>query len=305
MKAVEKIRPPFLRPGDEVAIVSPAFAIDSEKIESAVRLLESWQLKVHVGKNAMKQNGPFAGNDNERYEDLQAATDDKRIKAVICSRGGYGILKIIDRIDFSSLRRYPKWYVGYSDITVLHTWLSEDYNIITIHGEMPLKYYDAEKTPATMESLYNALFKGCQPLQWEGDFRNERSIEGEIIGGNLSLLYSMAGIAGRLKTHKKILFIEEIGEYNYHLDRMMTSLDLAGKLKDLEALVVGGLNEINETKPPWDKSPEEIITDIVGKYDFPVLFRFPAGHISDNRAFYIGHKARIDINGDVATLTFI
>lgn len=305
MKAVEKIRPPFLRPGDEVAIVSPAFAIDGEKIESAVRLLESWQLKVHVGKNALKHDGPFAGNDNERYEDLQAATDDKRIKAVICSRGGYGILKIIDRINFSSLRRYPKWYVGYSDITVLHTWLTEECNIITIHGEMPLKYYDDKKSPATMESLYNALFKGCKPLKWEVDFGKESSIEGEIIGGNLSLLYSMAGIAGRLKTKNKILFIEETGEYNYHLDRMMTSLDLAGKLKDLKALVVGGLNEIDETKVPWGKNPGAIISDIVGKYDFPVLFNFPAGHISDNRAFYLGHKAKIDIKGDIAMLTFI
>jgi len=303
--SVKKIKPPFLKSGDEVAIVSPSFAIESEKVESAVSLLEEWGLKLHVGKNALRQYGPFAGTDDERYEDLQEATNNKKIKAVFCSRGGYGILKIIDRIDFSSLQRYPKWYVGYSDITVLHTWLAEKYNIVSIHGEMPLNYYNPDKTPATMESLYKALFEGCAPLEWSGEFMRALNAEGEITGGNLSLVYSLAGTAGELKTKKKILFIEDIGEYNYHLDRMMTSLKLAGKFDGLNALVVGGMNDMAETKIPWGKSPEAIISDIVKGYDFPVLFNFPSGHIGDNRAFYIGSKARIEINGDVAVLTYI
>ncbi len=303
--SAKKVKPPFLKPGDEVAIISPAFAIESVKVESAVTLLEEWGLKVHIGDNALKQDGPFAGTDDERYRDFQAATDNKRIKAVFCSRGGYGILKIINRIDFSTLRRYPKWYVGYSDITVLHSWLAEKYNIVSVHGEMPLNYYNHEKTPETIESLHKALFEGCQPIEWKGDFRRGRKTEGEITGGNLSLLYSLAGTPGEPKTKRKILFIEEIGEYNYHLDRMMTSLKLAGKLEDLAALVVGGMNEMVETRIPWGKSPVAIISDIVEGYDFPVLFNFPAGHISDNRAFYIGSKATIDISGDVATLIYI
>ncbi len=302
---VKKIQPPFLKSGDEVAIVSPAFAIEPVKVETAVRFLENWGLKVHLGKNALRQEGPFAGSDKERLKDFQAMTGNKKIKAVFCSRGGYGMLKIIDRIDFSSLQRYPKWYVGFSDITVLHLWLSEKYNIVSIHGEMPLNYSNPEKSIETIESLYQALFAGCRPLKWTSDFINGREAAGEVTGGNLSLIYSLMGTPGEPKTKGRILIIEETGEYYYHLDRMMTSLRLAGKLKGLAALVLGGLNEMNETKIPWGKSPEAIISDVVTGYDYPVFFNFPAGHINDNRAFYIGGKAKVEIKGKKAILSFI
>ncbi len=301
----KKFKPPFLKSGDEVAIVSPAFAIDSEKIESAVSLLEEWGLKVYVGKNALRQVGPFAGTDDERLRDFQEATNNKNIKAVFCSRGGYGILRIIDRIDFSPLQRSPKWYIGYSDITILHTWLTEKYSLVSIHGEMPLNYNNPDKTPGTMDSLYKALFEGCPPLEWSGEFMRAKNTQGEITGGNLSLIYSLMGTAGEPKTEGRILFIEDIGEYKYHLDRMMTSLKLAGKFKDLTALVVGGMNEMTETKIPWGKSPEAIISDVVKGYKFPVLFGFPAGHINNNHAFYIGSNAKIEINGDIARMIFI
>jgi muramoyltetrapeptide carboxypeptidase len=303
--SIKKIQPPFLKSGDEVAIVSPAFCIDELKLNYAVEFLENWGLKVHVGKNALKQEGPFAGSDRERLRDFQAMTGNKRIKAVICTRGGYGMLKIIDRIDFSSLRRFPKWYVGFSDITVLHLWLNEKYNIVSIHGEMPLNYSNPEKTPDTIDSLYKALFEGCQPVKWNCDFGKSGKAEGEVTGGNLSLIYSLIGTPGEPKTKGRILIIEEIGEYYYHLDRMMTSLKLAGKLKGLAALVAGGLNEMNETKIPWGKSPESIIYDAVAGYHYPVFFDFPAGHINDNRAFYIGRKAKIEIKRERAILTYV
>lgn len=301
---VRKIQPPFLKSGDEVAIVSPAFAIEEVKVNEAVKILEDWGLSVRVGKNVLKTDGPFAGTDDERLSDLQEMTFNKNVKAVLCSRGGYGILRIIDKIDFSRLKRSPKWYVGFSDITVLHLWLGERYNMMSVHGEMPLNYANPEKTQETLESLYGALFGDYKPVNWECGYKETGNISGEITGGNLSLIYSLIGTRADPNTKGKILFIEDVGEYYYHLDRMMNSLRLAGKLAELAALVIGGINKMEETKTPWGKSSGAIISEIVAGYNYPVLYDFPAGHIPDNRAFYIGKKAIIKTAGSAATLSF-
>ena len=300
-----KIQPPFLRSGDEVAIISPAYTIDEDKITDAVTILEGWGLKVHLGKNALKHDGPFAGTENERIQDIQAMTNSPDIKAVFCSRGGYGLLKIIDKIDFSALKRHPKWYIGYSDITILLVWLSERENLISVHAEMPLNYKNRETTPETLGSLHAALFGYLKPVKWSGEFFRPGSAIGEVTGGNLSLIYSLTGTPGDPETRRRILFIEDTDEYYYHLDRMLTSFNLTGKLRGLSALVSGGFTEMKDTKIPLGKSAEQIISAVTAGYNYPVFTGFPAGHLNDNRAIYIGRRAKIEMYGDEAIFSYI
>jgi len=303
--SLRKIMPSYLKAGDEVAIISPSWAIEEDKINAAVLFLENWGLRVRTGKNVLKRSGPFAGTDDERLHDLKEVTNDKRIRAVFCARGGYGLLKIINLTDFTVLRREPKWFIGFSDITVLHIWLSEIYGIITVHGEMPLNYSGSDKSEATFSTLHDALFGNYGPVSWNGRVSRPSRVTGEVTGGNLSLIYSLMGTRGEPLTRGKILFIEDVGEYYYHLDRMLTSLRLAGRLNGLSALVAGGFSKMEDTKIPWGKSADETIAEITGDRKFPVYFDFPAGHVCDNRAFYIGRRAEITTDGNNFTLTYI
>ena len=183
--------------------------------------------------------------------------------------------------------------VGFSDITVFHLWLGKKLGIETIHGEMPVNYGNIDKTPETMESLRDALFGKLNRINWQGDLLRKAEAEGEIIGGNLSLVYSLIGTPGEINTKGKILFLEDVGEQFYHIDRMLTSLKLAGKFDKLNGLLIGAFSKMEETTVPWGKSIEDIVASVTAEYDYPVFFNFPGGHVRDNRAFYMGRQARL------------
>jgi muramoyltetrapeptide carboxypeptidase len=297
--------PPYLTGGDHLAIVSPSGIVEKDVILKAVKMLNNSGFEVTLGENVFGRSGCFAGTDRERLHDFQQATDDPAVKAVFCSRGGYGVSRIIDRVDFSALKKNPKWYVGFSDITVLHLWLNRVCNLVSLHAEMPLNYTNPRKTPESYNTIIKALKGEPEPIIWKSSHDATFSVEGTVMGGNLSLIYSLTGTPAEPDTDGAILFIEEVDEYCYHLDRMLTSLRLTGRLSNLAALVIGGMEKIGNDKVSYNKSAEEIVLDIVGHYSYPVLFNFPAGHVADNRAFYMGRRARLTQNGITASLTYV
>lgn len=295
---------PTLSIGDSVGIISSSFAVERQKVEEAIAILKSWGLNTYGGNYLYSVDGPFAGSDTERLKDIQTMINSPDIKAILFSRGGYGLLRIIDKIDFAPLFDYPKWFVGFSDITVIHSWLNNIFTLPTIHGEMLLNYSNDKKTAATLSTLHDALFGTLQPINWQGKVLRPSNCKGKIIGGNLSILYSLIGTLGEMETDGCILFIEDVGEHYYHIDRMLTSLRLAGKLANLSALLVGGFSQMKETSTIWGKNIEEIVAMATCDYNYPVYFNFPSGHINDNRAFYLGCDAQLIHNNEHCTLLY-
>lgn len=296
------ISPPYLQKGDTVAITCPAKKLPFE-ITDAAALLESWGLHVILGETVYASYNQFAGDDDLRAKDMQRFLDDASVKAIFAARGGYGTIRIIDKIDFSKFGKNPKWIVGFSDITILHSHIHANFNIQTIHGQMPMTIPDGTKP--SLETLRKALFN--EPLDYQyqhsAAYRPGKAT-GVLIGGNLTLLQIMCGSVSEMDYTGKILFLEDVSEYLYSVDRMLWNLGRAGKLAKLSGLVVGGFTDLKDNEIPFGSTAEEIIMNHVSRYDYPVCFGFPAGHIADNHAIVLGKKVTLEVNGHRVSVTY-
>ncbi|MBD1424845.1 S66 peptidase family protein [Sphingobacterium arenae] len=295
--------PEFLKKGDKVAIVCPASYIKGD-IEVALQILSSWGLRVGVGKSVTSRFHQFAGTDEVRRQDLQAALDDPDIKAIFAARGGYGTVRIIDQLDFRKLKKHPKWIIGFSDITVLHSHLHHKVGICSIHGQMPKSF--AESTKTALTSLEHALFGNNIDINYHQHTFPNRSGKGygHLFGGNLAILHSILASPSDGKYDGKILFIEDVGEQHYNIDRMLWTLKRANKLTNLKGLIVGGFTSLKDSDPPFGQRVEEIIMDKVRGYDFPVCFDFPAGHIDNNYSLIFGKEVTLNVNQKEVSLTY-
>ncbi len=292
--------PPFLNKGDKIAIVAPAGKILKEKVETAMIILQGWGLEVVTGAHLFSDHYQYAAPDKERLIDLQQALDDTSVRAILFARGGYGVIRIIDQVDWSGFRKNPKWLIGFSDITIFHSHIHKNLKIETIHATMSAGLKD----PASAESLKKGLFG--EKLEYEfktHPLSRKGQAKAILTGGNLSVLCSLIGSASDIETKGKILFIEDVGEYLYRLDRMMWQMKRSGKLSQLKGLIVGGMTEMKDGETPFGKSAYEIISEAIDPYDYPVCFGFPAGHLDDNRALIMGRKVNLNVD-DFSTLNF-
>lgn len=288
---------PYLKKGDTVMIVAPAGILkDSTSLDDGIELFKDWGLHVKVGKHVFNQNGHFAGTDDERAEDFQEALDDPTVKAIWCGRGGYGSVRILDKIDFTGFKENPKWLVGFSDITAFH---SEIHTLgrETIHATMPITVnLEQKERKKADKTLKRALFgKSLSYKTPKNDFNRPGEAKGQIIGGNLALLASMAGSKSAMFTGGKIIFIEEVGEYIYSMDRMLYTLKRSGFFDNCAGIIVGGISNIKDKNDDFGKSIEQVILDILDYDDIPVVFDFPAGHIKDNRALILGREVEFEV----------
>lgn len=296
------VTPPFLQAGDTVAIVATARKQLDTKLLATTDLLKSWGLKLKIGSSVGLDYNQLAGTDLQRAADLQAQLDDPSVKAIWCVRGGYGTVRLLEFLNFTKFKQHPKWIIGFSDVTVLHNHLNT-MGYKSIHGIMPLTLPKA--TPEAVTSLQNALF-GKQLSYQIGPQKMNRfgTAKGELVGGNLSILYSLLGSESGINCDDKILFLEDLDEYLYHIDRMMMNLQRNGCLDSIKGIIVGSMTSMKDNEIPWGKNALEIINDVTQKYKIPVIFNFPAGHINDNRALIMGSNVQMQVNENGSSVIF-
>ncbi len=301
-------QPPYLKAGDTVAIVAPAGILKQRdgEIQKAKALLKGWGLHAVVGKHVFNQGRHFAGTDDERCEDFQNALNSPSISAIWCARGGYGSVRILDKLDWSTFKENPKWIIGYSDITAIHNEV-HNLGIQSLHAMMCTSLQDdAETIAATVSTFKSALFGDNLSYTLKGSQYNQPgTVSAPLVGGNLTILHTMLGSKTSIDTSGKILFIEEIGEYKYHIDRMLQSLKRAGYFENCKGVIIGDMTKIKRNTTPWGSTIEQLILDVLADYNFPVAFNMKAGHEKDNRALILGKTVEMKVRKTETSLRFI
>jgi len=295
-------RPPNLKKGDKIGITAPARKISLAEIEKAISIFEQHGFQVVYHPELFETDNQFAGSDKVRAACFKEMLDDPDIKAIISARGGYGSVRIIDKLDFSTFVNHPKWIIGYSDLTVFHSHLTTVLGVESLHAPMLLSL--EKNTKQSVHGLMGVLFGKSPEYQISSHPLNKAgNAKARFVGGNLSVLYSLLGSVSFPESKGKILFLEDLDEYLYHIDRMMMGMKRAGVFNSLAGLVVGGMTDMNDNNVPFGKTAEEIISEHVREFDFPVCFGFPAGHISDNRPLIMGAEVELDV-GKTVSLKF-
>ena len=303
------VSPPALKTGDIIGITSPAGYITSLELQSAIKKMESWGYKIKIGETIDKRDFTFGGTDEERAKDLQQMLDDPKIKAIMCARGGYGAVRIVDKLNWEKFKLKPKWVIGFSDLTVLHSHLNKNLGIASIHSKMCNSFPDdwslAEPIQIeTIESIQQALSGIKMKYAAAPNLQNKSGIgEGVLIGGNLKTLETLAGTRSDINTAGKILFVEDTGEYMYSVDRMFWNLKRTGKLSQLKGLIVGGFKiKVDADADDFGRTLQDVVLEKIKAYKYPVCFDFPVGHQKNNYALKCGVKHRLSISATEAIL---
>lgn len=293
-----------LQPGSVISLIAPARKVSREEMYPAIKMIEVQGFRVKEGKYLYASFHQWAGTDEQRLEDFQNALNDSETSAILFARGGYGTVRLIDKLDFTAFQKNPKWLIGFSDLTVVHSHLPKHFQIPTLHAPMAITFPKADKN--TMDKLWFSLRGENYPVKFDWNDKNRAGYtSGILCGGNLSVLYSLLGSASDINTEGKILFMEDLDEYLYHIDRMMMAMKRAGKLSKLKALIIGGMTEMKDNVIPFGFTAEEIIRNAVDEFDYPVCFGCPAGHIDNNIPLIIGAEAHLKIEPSGCEINFI
>lgn len=297
-------KPPYLQAGNTIAITATARKVSLEELQPSIDLFTSWGLNVQLAEGIFEADYQFAGTDAVRARALQLLLDNPNVQAIICARGGYGTVRIVDQLDFAAFALHPKWIIGFSDVTVLHSHIFSHCNIPTLHAAMPITMQAHNSDAESNESLRKALFgEGISYAFRSHPLNKTGTAKGTLIGGNLSVLYALLGSPSDIDTTDCVLFLEDLDEYLYHIDRMMVNLKRAGKLKNLAGILIGGMSDMRDNTIPFGKTAVEIIAEHVAEFNYPVAFGFPAGHDRKNLAMVFGTTCSLRVEGSQSLLT--